>query len=126
MQIGHIRVENYRGLKDVQADISRFACIIGENNAGKSSLLQAFVSFLDGKTLNASDYYDDTLPVTITLRFDNVDSKDLRILADERSSTNTRSTSSRFPNPSATFSGRRKVGVALQTVASERASIPRK
>ena len=36
MQIGHIRVQNYRGLKDVETSFSNFACIIGENNVGKS------------------------------------------------------------------------------------------
>ena len=83
MQIAVIHVQNYRSLRDIRFSISDFACIIGENNAGKSSILQALVSFLDGKTLNSSDFFDETLPVVIMVRFDNVSDKDLELLAED-------------------------------------------
>lgn len=80
MRIGHIHVQNYRGLKDVEACISKFACIIGENNAGKSSLLQAFIIFLSGKGLDEHSYYDETQPIVVTVRFDDVTDRDLESL----------------------------------------------
>lgn len=83
MKIGHIHVQNYRGLKDVKACIGKFACIIGENNAGKSSLLQAFIIFLSGKGLDEHSYYDETQPIVVTVRFDDVTDKDLESLAEE-------------------------------------------
>ena len=83
MQISHVQVQNYRALKDVQASFASFACIIGENNSGKSSLLQAFLSFLDGKSLEPTDYYDETEPVTISVRFEDVTDRDLDVLAEE-------------------------------------------
>ena len=43
MKIVQLHVENYRGLRDVLLPMSRFGCVIGENNAGKSSVLQALV-----------------------------------------------------------------------------------
>lgn len=83
MRIGHIHVQNYRGLKDVEASIGKFACIIGENNAGKSSLLQAFTIFLNGKRLDEHNYYDETQPIVVTVRFDDVTDNDLAVLAEE-------------------------------------------
>lgn len=80
MKIDHIHVQNYRGLKDVEASIDKFACIIGENNAGKSSLLQAFTIFLNGKGLNEHNYYDETQPIVVTVRFDDVTDRDLESL----------------------------------------------
>ena len=82
MQIGHIHVQNYRGLKDVEASFSDFACIIGENNAGKSSLLQAFANFLKKSTLSKSNFCDESKPIAITVRFDNVTDDDLAVLAE--------------------------------------------
>lgn len=83
MQIGHIHVENYRGLKNVEVSISKFACVIGENNAGKSSLLQAFTIFLNGSRLDKHNYYDETKPIVIVVRFDSVTDTDLELLAEE-------------------------------------------
>ena len=80
MRIGHIHVQNYRGLKDVEASIGKFACIIGENNAGKSSLLQAFIIFLNGKKLDEHSYYDKTQPIVVAVRFDDVTDRDLESL----------------------------------------------
>lgn len=86
MRISHIHVQNYRGLKDVEAAIGKFACIIGENNAGKSSLLQAFTIFLNGKKLDEHRYYDSTQPIVVTVRFDDVTDRDLGLLAKEHRS----------------------------------------
>ena len=80
MQIGHIHIQNFRSLKDLEVSISTFACIIGENNSGKSSLLEAFVKFLKGQKLDSSDYYDESEEVVIAVRFDEVGEEDLQLL----------------------------------------------
>ena len=38
MIMSHLRVENFKGLREIDVPLSRFACLIGENNAGKSSV----------------------------------------------------------------------------------------
>ena len=86
MRISHIHVQNYRGLKDVEASIGKFACIIGENNAGKSSFLQAFTIFLNSKRLDEHNYYDEKQPIVVTVRFDDVTDRDLGLLAKEHRS----------------------------------------
>ena len=83
MEIAQIHVQNFRALRDIKASLSNFACVIGENNAGKSSFLQAFISFLKGSKLNKDDYYDESEPVTIAVQFDDLTDEDLQVLAEE-------------------------------------------
>lgn len=41
MRITKIRVENFRGLKDLELDLAETTVLIGENNSGKTSVLDA-------------------------------------------------------------------------------------
>lgn len=68
---------------DVSLPLSSFVCITGENNGGKSSVLQAISLFLSGSTLRPSDFFDMGQPVTIELLLEDVTDNDLRFLADE-------------------------------------------
>lgn len=83
MRIGKIRIQNFRALKDVEATLSDFACIIGENNAGKSSFLQALISFLGGSKLELSDFYDELNAVRIAVTFEEVSDHDLELVAEQ-------------------------------------------
>ncbi|MBZ9645779.1 ATP-dependent endonuclease, partial [Streptomyces sp. PSKA30] len=83
MRISHFRVENYRSLRDVEISISKFACLIGENSAGKSSAVQALHTFLQGPKLAPTDYYDRSRPVRIHVAFREVSDSDLSRLEDE-------------------------------------------
>lgn len=83
MLISHIAVENYRALRDVQLPVSRFACLIGENNAGKSSSMQAIKLFFSGTKLSATNCFDPDLPVRIAVTFDKINDRDLARLAPE-------------------------------------------
>ncbi|MEU2821948.1 ATP-dependent endonuclease [Streptomyces sp. NPDC057271] len=83
MRISKFRIENFRSLRDVEIHISRFACLIGENSAGKSSVVQALHTFLQGPKLSDSDYYDTSHPVRIHATFCDVNSSDLDRLDDE-------------------------------------------
>jgi len=82
MQITQVHIQNYRALKDITFSISPFNCIIGENNTGKSSLMNAIHSFLDGKKLKDSDYYNKDNPVIISADFI-IGSSDLILITDE-------------------------------------------
>ena len=39
MHITSIRIRNFRGLKDIEIPLARATVLIGENNSGKSSIL---------------------------------------------------------------------------------------
>jgi putative ATP-dependent endonuclease of the OLD family len=83
MLLKEITVRNYRGLRDVTLPLSRFGCLIGENNAGKSSTLQAIALFFSGKSLSTSNFFDPTQPVRIAIRIEEISERDILRLAPE-------------------------------------------
>ena len=83
MKLSHLRVSNYRGLRDVSIPLSSFVCITGENNSGKSSVLQALSLFLSGSALKSSDYFDPTNVVSIAVTLSDITPKDLELLVEE-------------------------------------------
>lgn len=40
MKIARIRVDNFRSLKDVEVDVTRFTTFVGQNNQGKTNLFE--------------------------------------------------------------------------------------
>lgn len=83
MKLSHLRVCNYRGLRDISIPMSPFVCITGENNAGKSSVLQALSLFLSGSTLKSTDYFDPGEEIIIEVEVSEVSDDDLTLLAEE-------------------------------------------
>ncbi|MCX4508593.1 ATP-dependent nuclease [Streptomyces griseus] len=83
MLISNVNVQNYRGLRDLSVPVSPFGCIIGENNAGKSSILQALDIFFSGPILKDSDFYDAGKMLRIEVTLDEIKDEDLARLAEE-------------------------------------------
>ena len=83
MNLSHLHVSNYRGLRDISIPLSRFVFITGENNGGKSTVLQSLSLFLSGSSLKHSDYFDAASGVTIAVNLSDVTSEDLELLAEE-------------------------------------------
>lgn len=86
MTLESISIKNYRALRDVEIPFSQFVCLTGENNAGKSSVLQAISLFLRGSSLSSSNYFDASSEITISVGFTEVGEKDLKLLAEEHRS----------------------------------------
>jgi putative ATP-dependent endonuclease of OLD family len=62
MHLQSIEIENFKGLRNVFFNPTTFGCLVGENNAGKSSVLQAIVFALNRPSqLPLSLYYDATV-----------------------------------------------------------------
>lgn len=83
MFLKHLKITNYRALKEVEMPLSAFVCLTGENNAGKSSVLQALSLFLSGSALAPSNYFDPTQPITISVTLAEIGAPDLALLAPE-------------------------------------------
>jgi len=83
MRVTKLSVSNYRALRDVSIPLSHFGCLIGENNSGKSSFLQALSLFFSGSKLSASHYFDESRPIRIELVLDEILEADLARLAAE-------------------------------------------
>lgn len=83
MRLTQLSITNYKGLRDVQIPLSRFGCLIGENNSGKSSFLQALSLFFSGSKLTASHFFDASKPIRIAVTFEDIGEADLARLAEE-------------------------------------------
>jgi putative ATP-dependent endonuclease of OLD family len=83
MRLTQLSITNYKGLRDVTIPLSRFGCLIGENNSGKSSFLQALSLFFSGSKLAGSYFFDDSKPIRIAVTFDDISGADLARLAEE-------------------------------------------
>jgi putative ATP-dependent endonuclease of the OLD family len=80
MRLKHIRIDNFRGLDHVDMSFSRFGCLIGENNAGKSSVFQALNMFLRSGAAIATDFLNPARPIRIQLTFAGIGATDLQRL----------------------------------------------
>ena len=83
MKISKIYIKNFRGLKEINLTPAQMNCIIGENNAGKSTALLAINLFLKGTRISESDYYDRTKEIFIDITFTGVNEDDLNKISDE-------------------------------------------
>jgi putative ATP-dependent endonuclease of OLD family len=84
MQLSEVGIKNFKGLLQATFFPSGFACLVGENNAGKSSVLQAVTFALNRPPqLPTNLYYHPDQPIEFTLRFTEVTAEDLRRLAEE-------------------------------------------
>lgn len=83
MRISKIHIENFRGLKEIDLTPSQMNCIIGENNAGKSTALLAINLFLNGTKISESDYYDKSKEIFIDITFSDLNENDLNKISDE-------------------------------------------
>lgn len=84
MRLEAVSIRNFKGLREAHFEPTRFSCLVGENNAGKSTVLQAIVFALNRPAqLPRSVFYDETEPVVFTLRFADVTEEHLQRLADE-------------------------------------------
>jgi putative ATP-dependent endonuclease of OLD family len=83
MKLTQLSVTNYRALNDVTIPLSRFGCLIGENNAGKSTFLQALSLFFSGSKLAPTYFFDESQPIRIAVTFEEIIDKNLARLADE-------------------------------------------
>lgn len=80
MNLISLKVRNYRALKEISIPLSNFGCLIGENNSGKSSVLQAVILFHSGSSLPSSHYYDTSLPIRIEITFSDITDEDINRL----------------------------------------------
>ncbi len=83
MKMTRLLIENYKGIREIDIPMSRFACLIGENNAGKSSVLQALSLFFSGSALPKTHWFDAEKPIRIEVLFGDITDADVNRLAEE-------------------------------------------
>lgn len=59
MQVARIHIENFRGIKDTTLDFTKHAVLLGDNNTGKTTVLEALDLALGPDRLNSTPPIDD-------------------------------------------------------------------
>jgi len=83
MKLTNVSIRNYKGLQYTETPLSNFVCAIGENNSGKSSLLQSLLLFINGARLSKEEYYDPNDDILITVSLEGVTVEELSKLTEE-------------------------------------------
>lgn len=83
MKLQHIAVENYKGLASASSKLDDFSCVIGENNAGKSTLLQSVLLLINGTKLSPHEYFDPKQEILITGSFSGLTDEILQKIGEE-------------------------------------------
>ncbi len=83
MKINYVFIDNYRGIKSGSFKLTPMGCIIGENNAGKSSVLLAVKLFFSSQKLSSGEFYDPNQNINIELHFDSITDGDINRLDSE-------------------------------------------
>lgn len=71
MRIAEAHIKNFRSIKDLQFQVQPLQALIGENNPGKSNILDALELSLSGslKGITKHSFNDPTAPIEIAITF---------------------------------------------------------
>lgn len=85
MRIHSVEIDNFRSIFHLKLKLDPFVCVIGHNNAGKSTLLMALTLFRSGSAIKSTDFYDPAKEAFIRVTFHGVNEELLDSLAGEHS-----------------------------------------
>lgn len=60
MRIKHVKIRNFRAVKEFDGEFGNITSFIGYNGSGKSSVIRAINWFFEGHPLNEYDYFKDS------------------------------------------------------------------
>lgn len=83
-KIGFIHIAGLRACHNVGIPLESFTPLVGQNNAGKSTILFALAWVLKPSALNASDFAKADEPVVVTARIDGITEDILRQIPEEK------------------------------------------
>lgn len=74
MKLSKLTIRNFKGIKEISIDIENISVIIGPNNCGKSTILQALKLFGSAQKLDKKYYYkhDTSIPVSFHATFSDI------------------------------------------------------
>lgn len=64
-QLSYLRVKNFRACKDVTLPLESYTPLVGQNNVGKSTILESIQWVLKPKALKETDFFDSSKPLEV-------------------------------------------------------------
>lgn len=74
-RISYIKIENFRACRDVSLPLESYTPLVGQNNTGKSTILEALQWVLKPAALSASDFADSSKSVVVIACIEGVTSE---------------------------------------------------
>ena len=83
-RLSHLRIKNFRACKDVSLPLEGYTPLVGQNNTGKSSILQALNWVLKPAALSTKDSHDPDQPVEVVACIDGITDEVLGRVPEEK------------------------------------------
>lgn len=83
-RLSYIYIENFRSCRRVALPLEGYTPLVGQNNAGKSTILQAIEWVLQPKALSTADFADPEAPVVVVACIDGINDDILALIPEER------------------------------------------
>src|SRR5690554_5196940 len=82
-RVSCIHIKNFRSCRDVALPLEGYTPLIGQNNTGKSTILQAIEWVLQPKALSAADFLRD-VPIEIAACIEGISDEILSLIPEEK------------------------------------------
>jgi len=83
-RLSHIIIRSFRVCRDVSLPLEGYTPLVGQNNTGKSTILQAIEWVLKPKALSAADFSDSNSPIEVAACIDGISAAILDRIPDQR------------------------------------------
>jgi len=73
MKLTKLKIQNFRGIEELEIDVHDFLTLIGSNNSGKSSVIRAIEIFLEQLKPEPDEFRKNVaFPITIEGTFEDI------------------------------------------------------
>jgi predicted ATP-dependent endonuclease of OLD family len=86
-RISHIEIQNFRACQSVSLPLDNFTPLVGQNNVGKSTILDALKWLLKPDARAANDFADPKQPLVVAARIEGITAQILALLPEQKHRT---------------------------------------
>ena len=86
-RISHIEIQNFRACQSVSLPLDDFTPLVGQNNVGKSTILESLRWLLKPDARSASDFTDTKQPIVVTAKIEGISAAILGLIPEPKHRT---------------------------------------
>ena len=83
-RISHIEIQNFRACRSVSLPLDDFTPLVGQNNVGKSTILESLRWLLKPDARSASDFTDTKQPIVVTAKIEGISAAILGLIPEPK------------------------------------------